>query len=135
MSVVSLRGVVEPVLGPPSKRVTGPQLKLQRAKRGCTLKIREEIGNYLLDFFSFFVLKEKRLFLRCSKMMSRNSIRLIKGQNRIELIYRVNNKSLKRKKKSMNFTSSETNCGQKRSLICFPGGKYYQDYSVRRFLL
>lgn len=31
--------------------------------------------------------------------MSRNSIRLIKGQNRIELIYRVNSESLKMKKK------------------------------------
>lgn len=58
-------------------------------------------------------------------MMSRNSIRLIKGQNRIELIYRVNSESLKMlKKKSMNFTSSETHtaCEQKRSLIHFPAG-------------
>lgn len=31
--------------------------------------------------------------------MSRNSIRLIKGQNRIELIYRVNSESLKMKEK------------------------------------
>lgn len=32
-------------------------------------------------------------------MMSRNSIRRIKGQNQIELIYDVNNESLKIKKK------------------------------------
>lgn len=74
-------------------------------------------------------------------MMSRNSIRLIKeDRNQIELIYRVNNESLKRKRKKktrMNFTSSETQtaCEQKRSLIHFPVGIYYQDDSVRRFLL
>lgn len=60
-------------------------------------------------------------------MMSRNSIRRIKGQNQIELIYDVNNESLKIKKKGMNFISSETQtaCEQKRSLIHFPVGIYY----------
>lgn len=72
--------------------------------------------------------------------MSRNSIRLIKGQNRIELIYRVNSESLKmkeKKKKRMNLTSSDTQtaCEQKRSLIHFPVGICYQDDSVKRFLL
>lgn len=60
-------------------------------------------------------------------MMSRNSIRRIKGQYQIELIYDVNNESLKIKKKGMNFISSETQtaCEQKRSLIHFPVGIYY----------
>lgn len=60
-------------------------------------------------------------------MMSRNSIRQIKGQNQIELIYDVNNESLKMKKKGMNLISSETQtaCEQRRSLIHFPVGIYY----------
>lgn len=50
---------------------------------------------YFVLVLYFFAWK----FLRCSKMMSRNSIRRIKGQNQIELIYDVNNESLKIKKK------------------------------------
>lgn len=140
MSVVILLGDMESVLDPPTE-----QLKLRGAKisheSGCILKIRENIGNYfcfLLLFLFFFLAWNKRdSFLRCSKMMSRNSIRLIKGQNQIELIYRVNSESLKMKKKSMNLTSSETQtaCEQKRSLIHFPVGICYQDDSVKRFLL
>lgn len=102
MSVVILLGDMESVLDPPTE-----QLKLRGAKisheSGCILKIRENIGNYfcfLLLFLFFFLAWNKRdSFLRCSKMMSRNSIRLIKGQNQIELIYRVNSESLKMKKK------------------------------------
>lgn len=59
-------------------------------------------------------------------MMSRNSIRRIKGQNQIELIYDVNNESLKMKKKGMNLISSETQTAcEQSSLIHFPVGIYY----------
>lgn len=49
--------------------------------------------------FCLFGSEQKETVLRCSQMMSRNSIRLIKGQNWIELIYRVNSESLMMKKK------------------------------------
>lgn len=81
----------------------GPNLPTQR---GCILKMKEK-KCFFFFFFPLFVcsiilsfwLGTKRQFLRCSQMMSRNSIRLIKGQNWIELIYRVNSESLMMKKK------------------------------------
>lgn len=71
-------------------------------KCGRILKIKEKKCFFLFFLFYYFVFlawNKKRQFLKCSQMMSRNSIRLIKGQNWIELIYRVNSESLMMEKK------------------------------------
>lgn len=78
MSVVILGGVVETVLGLPTAQLIGPQRKLQGAKKfpGMCVYLQDKRTKSFFYYFVFLAWNIKR----CSKMMSRNSIRLIKGQ-------------------------------------------------------
>lgn len=84
MSVVIVPPVVETVLGPPTAQLINPLMKLQGAKNSPSKWVypknnqEEKIGNYFCSVYFVILAWNKRRFLKCSKMMSRNSIRLIK---------------------------------------------------------
>lgn len=85
------------MLGPPIVQLIDSQMKLRGAKippqkwvyPQDSMSEKNSEFYWFISLFCLFGLEQRRQFLMCSKMMSRNSIR----QNQIELIYRVNSES------------------------------------------